>query len=385
MSHVKSLSVCILAAGSACLAAAAGLPASAKLAGKPTTTSAERPDLPVSVDPRVELISIIFRLAGHPEYRRGRVASYTADVDKHFGPFKNHAVVKLAASLRRRRGVSYDAPMSLAVHLTDALSLQEKVPFDPRPPTLDARWRPAEVREFLKQARLFIKASKFKEFIDAHQGLYDKAVERMRRTAAEHAHLEWFGRFYGQRAGARFHLVLGMLNGPCCYGAQVGAGKAEQLYSILGVWQCDKNGLPVFPKSVVPTIVHEFSHAYCNPLVYSHAGKLEKAGKRIYARVARKMKRQAYGNWKTMVHESLVRASVVRYRLAHEGKLAAAREILDQYARGFTWTGGLSNLLAEYEKTRDKHPTLEAFMPRIIKFFDDYAANLDKPATRPAD
>ena len=384
---MKSRFVCLLAAGVIGLAAATGLPGKVTVTGTPATTRAgKKPVLSVSVDPRVELMSIIFRLAGNGEYRRGRVASYTADVDKHFGPFKGHAVVKLAARLRRKRGVSYDAPMSLAVHVTDALSLKEKIPFRPHPPRLDRRWRLAEVREFLKEARLFVKASKFKQFIDAHQGLYDKAAERMRQTVAKHAHLDWFDRFFGKRPGARFHLALGMLNGPCCYGAGITVGKTEQLYCILGVWRCDKEGVPRFPKSVVPTIVHEFNHAYCNPLVYSRADKLEKAGKKIYARVAKKMKRQAYGNWKTMMHESLVRASVVRYRLANEGKLAAAREILAQHARGFAWTGGLSNLLAEYEKNRHKYPTLDAFMPRIIKFFDDYAAKLDKPApaTRPA-
>ena len=289
---MKGRFVCLLAAGAVCLAAAAGLRGKTTITGAPATARAEEKALlPVSVDPRVELMSIIFRLAGNGEYRRGMVASYAADVDKHFGPFKDHAVVKLAASLRRKRGVSYDAPMSLAVHVTDALSLKEKVPFKPHPPKLDRRWRLAEVREFLKQARLFVKASKFKEFIDVHLPLYDKAVERMRQTAAEHAHLEWFDRFFGQRPGARFHLVLGMLNGPCCYGGGITVGKTEQIYSILGVWRCDRDGLPRFPKSVVPTIVHEFSHSYCNPLVQGRAGKLARAGRKMYARVAKKMKR----------------------------------------------------------------------------------------------
>jgi hypothetical protein len=39
----------------------------------------------VSVDPRVELLSLIFRLAGNPEYTRGRVDSYTADAESQFG------------------------------------------------------------------------------------------------------------------------------------------------------------------------------------------------------------------------------------------------------------------------------------------------------------
>ena len=39
--------------------------------------------LGVVVEPRVELMSIIFRLAGNREYNLGRVDSYTNDVEKH--------------------------------------------------------------------------------------------------------------------------------------------------------------------------------------------------------------------------------------------------------------------------------------------------------------
>jgi hypothetical protein len=44
----------------------------------PSAHSAEgsnAPSLQVKVDPRVELLSLIFRLAGNPEYSQGKVAS----------------------------------------------------------------------------------------------------------------------------------------------------------------------------------------------------------------------------------------------------------------------------------------------------------------------
>ncbi len=72
--------------------------------------AAEAVPIDVSVDPRVELISIIFRLAGNSEYNQCRVPSYDRDVEQHFGPYKDHPVVQIAAELKRRRGVSVDAP-----------------------------------------------------------------------------------------------------------------------------------------------------------------------------------------------------------------------------------------------------------------------------------
>lgn len=111
------------------------------------------PRISVTVDPRVELLSIIFRLAGNPEYSQGRVPSYVKDVDSQFGPFRDHAVVTLAKKLRQTRGVSYDAVMGMAVHVTDAVSLQERTSFSPQPKSLDARWTPESAREFLALTR----------------------------------------------------------------------------------------------------------------------------------------------------------------------------------------------------------------------------------------
>ena len=57
-----------------------------------SSDKAEGPE--IRVDPRIELLSIIFRLAGNPEYSRGEVRSYVEDVEAHFGPFREHAVVE---------------------------------------------------------------------------------------------------------------------------------------------------------------------------------------------------------------------------------------------------------------------------------------------------
>jgi hypothetical protein len=37
------------------------------------------------------------------------------------------------------------------------------------------------------------------------------------------------------------------------------------------------------------------------------------------------------------------------------------------------WIQELSDLLGDYEAHRDRYPTLEAFAPRLVAFFHDYA------------
>jgi hypothetical protein len=113
--------------------------------------------------------------------------------------------------------------------------------------------------------------------------------------------------------------------------------------------------------------------------VYANQGRLRAAGERLYRWVEEEMKSQAYGNWLTMVHESVVRAAVVRYVRAHEGPEAAAKEVREQVEqRHFAWVGDLADRLAEYEGQRGRHTNFAAFFPRVIEFFDTYAPGFEE-------
>ncbi len=346
------------------------------------STHALKPELQVRVDPRVELVSLIFRLAGNPEYTRGRVPSYTADVEKQFAASQNDPVVRLARELRRTRGVSYDACMNLAVLLTGISEPAFKVPLDPWPDFLDKRWTSKSVTDFIAQTGRFVKASGFEDFLKAHQELYKTTETRMRDLMKGAGHLEWFNQFFGERPGANFTLVLALLNGGNCYGPHCrDANGKEELFCVLGVWATDNQGLPVFPEDVLKTIVHEFCHSYANPVMLRHLKELRPAGERLYEPLADRMRSQAYGSAQTMLCESLVRASVVRYLRHYGGEQAADREIREQKQLGFLWMKDLSDLLGEYEVQRAKYSTFESFSPRLVDFFKRYAETFAKEQT----
>jgi len=355
-----------------------GLAVVVQAGGSIPTEEQEGPRVMIAVDPRVELMSVVFRLAGNPEYNQGKVPSYVQDVDKHFGPFRDHAVVKLARKLRQTRGVSYDAVMGMAVHVTDVVSLQEKTPFSPQPRSLDSRWTPEEAREFLNLARKFVAEARFNEFLEQHKALYETGIQRMQELLDKEAHLEWFDSFFGPRQGADFHLVLGMLNGGGSYGVHfTDPNGREELYSILGIWSVDFQGQPTFGRGVVPTIVHEFTHSYTNPLVDRFADQLQGPGEILFPYVSDAMQRQAYSGWKTLMYESLNRACGLRYALATGGPGAMLKASLYESSRSFYWVGELAEVLGEYEKEPRQYANLAEFFPRVVAFFDDYARNAD--------
>ena len=334
------------------------------------------PELRIRVDPRVELLSAVFRLAGYREYGQGRVGSYASAVDEYFGPVLDHPVFRHAQRLRAERGIAFDACMLLAVHLTDDGELRPLSPLERPGVELieDGRWTAEAADAFLADLRDFAALTEFDAFFAEQRALFSLTEHRLRAVIDEHADLTWFERFFGVKPSVPFTLVPAVLNGPANYGVRyIDPAGQEHLYAILGVEVTDAEGLPVFPPAVLSTVVHEFGHSFVNHLVYAHAGALRASGERLFAQVRPQMQRQAYGTWTTMLCESLVRAGEVRYALDRGDAEGAARRVEAEIERGFLWMEGLAALLGDYEAERAEFPTLRDFMPRVVAFFDETA------------
>lgn len=343
--------------------------------------------IPVRVSETVELLSVVFRLAGADEYRTAPAdAPYVKAADAHFSPHTSHEVFRMVKELRAERGVGYDAVMSLAVHLKDARSLEPKIPWEEAGDSLEKRWTPDRAARFAKALRSFAEASKAAEFFDAHADYYKQAADGLAQRLTARPYREWMDSFFGVRpdaSGGEFLAIVGLLNGGGSYGVSVRHpdGRSE-ICPVIGAGEFDKAGLPVFGEGDAGLIVHEFSHTYTNPLVDRFASALLPAARDIYPKREALMKPQAYGAPLTMLYESMVRACSVRFLVAHGTPEEAEQRIAFETARGFLWTRGLSGLLAEYERGRAMWPALEDFMPRIVEFFGAQAKTIDEAMAR---
>ena len=337
--------------------------------------SAKKNDFKVNakVDQRVELMSIVARLADYQEYKNNQFKSYAEDVDKHFAKHKNHPVIKLAIKLRKENGVSYDAVASMAVHLKSDLT--PKLQFSDVAP--DSRWGRKDALHFTKLLRDFYKDADCKEFFKSHADTY-KTVENRFQKLLTKVDFDWYKRFYGEVPNGSFNLYIGLLNGGGNFGPKVVyPNEEEDLYAIIGAWQMDKEGIPIFNDRNLPTIIHEYNHSFINHLVRANYDELKTSGEQVYAPVADKMIKLAYGNWETTMLESLVRSAVIRYLIEHDEKLAK-RALESDRARGFIWIKELSVLMGIYENNRKNHPTFRSFMPFVIAYYADLAKRIDK-------
>lgn len=324
--------------------------------------------LSVRTDPRVELLAIVFRLAGNPEYNQGSVPGYVRAIDAHFAAHREHPAVQEARRLRQQYGIGFDAVMSMALHVEGATDPRPRRGFASPDPSLERRWSAAEAESFARSLQAFVRDTRFGDFLAANQKTLDSARVRMERVVAEHLDLAAIRHFFGREPNGAFVMVPLVANAAGNFGTRYLEGDREEVYAIIGT-SPDRAGIPAFDAGFIPTMVHEFSHSFVNPAVQPVSESFRAAGEAIYPLVEEQMRAQAYSNWLTMVNESLVRASVARYVRAHAGDSAAAVEVAAQRARGFLWTDELFELLAEYESDRARYPAFDAFLPRVAEYF----------------
>lgn len=334
-----------------------------------------QPVMPL-VNENVELMSILSRMAGFSEYQMDMAGQYIKDMDNHFKDNTDHPAVLYMKNLRRKYGIAYDAVMSMAIHLKKqegSLSLIEE-----EIPTLEKRWKQVDKDEFLSHLNSFYKDTKFNDFFKAHQDFYEKGLDAYRENVIKHFDTGWYSDFFGNEPQEIFSIIIGFCNGGGNYGAsrQI-KGKKKEVFAIVGYY-LNEEGLPMYTKERLPTLIHEFNHSFINYLLDenkypNHVKELEPAATDLFKSSQWSMSQQAYSNWKTLINESLVRAAVICYMLDHNHTPQEVKnELLAQIQRNFRWMPGLVSILRKYQKKQDKYKTLENYYPHIISFFIDY-------------
>jgi hypothetical protein len=234
-----------------------------------------------TTDERVELLSIVFRLAGAEEYNNQGIAFYDNRVDSLFAPFKEHALIKYAAQIRRERSIGYDAVMSFAI-LTEIKDGKIAFIKNVTDGSLESRWTKKTAKQFLKLLNDFYKKSQFHDFYLSQQPLYRLAGERFGDILAK-VDFNWFEKFYGKKVNGKFHLILSMCNGYGNYGPKVEyQDGTEDIFAIIGLWGKDSLGYPVYSTRILETVIHEYNHSYCNPLIDEFYPQMEAQAKKKF-------------------------------------------------------------------------------------------------------
>lgn len=331
------------------------------------------------VDERVEIVSIVFRLAGAKEYSQDYNKKYVADINTYFDAYKNSGIVEFIKENRNKNGLGYDAVMSMALHLSfkngKFSQIKEKVN------SLDKRWEKVDKKQFVSLLNQFYKNTNFQQFFNNHSADYRNAEDKYQTTILSDFNQDWYSKFYGKKANEDYNIILGYGNGGGNYGIKTHPeNQKENVNAVVGIWSFDKDGSTIFDKNEFqPLLIHEFNHSFINYILEmgDNKSKLENSGKIIYELVKEDMESQAYGNWETMINESLVRAAVIHYMMDNKySQKDIDEEISIQEKRKFLWIKDLVKLLEKFDNNRKQYPTLESFYPEIISFYNQLAPKM---------
>ena len=324
----------------------------------------------------VELMSILARSAEYQEYNMDLAGEYITDIDRHFKAYLNHPAVNCMKELRKKNGISYDAVISMAIHMQ--YKDQTFCLIEEETNTLDKRWEKVNKEEFFSLLTRFYQESCFNGFYKAHKALYDKGIAAYKEKVSKHLNTDWYTSFYGKEPQETYNIIIGFCNGTNNYGSnrQI-KGKQKEIFAIVD-YSVNKNQEPQYNKWYLSILIHEFNHSFTNYLLDNNPNNIKaltNAGKYLYNILKWSMRQQAYGNWKIMINESLVRAAVICYLIDnHYTQEEIEKEICEQLGYNFPWMPELVTLLRSYRSQQDKFGSLEAFYPQIISFFNDYAS-----------
>jgi hypothetical protein len=326
------------------------------------------PNLAITVDPRLELLAVVQSLSDY-EQRTGLITdldfAYKQKVAQVFGPYREHAAVNMFDELSQA-GFSFDGPPYVMLFLSSPPELDVQIPF---PAYAAQRAGGMEKLEaFVAALRDFARESDFMQFYTEHTGFYQEIAAGV-EALVNPGDLALLEEYYGMRQHS-YNIILVPLFHAGGFGPRLAREDGTfDVYSINGPHTLDGDLLTFgSPEDFRQLIWHEFSHSFINPLV-EQAWEEIKPYSGLYAPIEKKMRKQAYEEWQSAVNEHLIRAITARLAAREFGPEAGRRALETDRRLGFRYIDALADRLVEYEANRDRYPTLESFIPRLLAVF----------------
>jgi len=333
----------------------------------------------ITVDPRIELISIVLFLANEKYADLNTYKTdYRAAIQEHFSQFSSHPAIILCRELHKL-GFHYDAPATYVLYHTKLPDFKKETDYPDR--LIQRAGSLEKLDEYTAALQNFIRISQFMNFFKDQQSYYDILTHNVIKTLQDQISFEeLLEDFYGESKHS-YQIIIGPLIKGGGYGPQIIKDGKKETYCIMGPQSRQGIQKNLFGDltwfSYIP--YHEFSHSYVNPITEQHRSALEKYDG-LFTALRDTMRSQAYDSWITCINEHLVRTNVVRLfgRIFPDTFYIVEPMLLAQErGRGFIFIDELNSLIKEYEQDREKYPDYQSFYPRIIRFFREKFLELE--------
>lgn len=328
----------------------------------------------VSVDPRVELLSIVQYLSDYKNLGPGLMTNhsfnYKDSVKKHFIEFKEHEVIKLFDEMSKS-SFSYDAPPGLMLFMNQEFGVRDDTELTDY--IIMRAGGKKNIDKLFNALKDFCVETGFIDFFNGSTEYYNTIIDNTLLLISDEINLiSKLEDYYGMQQGS-YNMILASLHGGGSYGPQIiTKEKGVEIYSIVGCQMLNGNLDPAFGtrNSFDYLQSHEFSHSFINPITLKNIN-LVNSYTDLYNPIEEKMKNMAYSTWQTCLDEHIIRALTSRFAY-HEEESKGIMYLESEKQEDFIYVEALYNKLEEYENNRDKYPTIEDFYPELLKVLDEF-------------
>lgn len=318
----------------------------------------------IEVNPRIELMSTIWMLmqdSGEPcaELIHDYQTPYMAAVRKTFSSDQKDGAVQLLKKINNtsRHGIS--TIFEIALYLDDHFNLPKEGQAQIPAYILEGISNET-LEQFIAACQKFAEKTAYLSFFN-EQTDYFKGLMQEGKALLSADMIDRFETYYGMKLSG-YHTVLFPMRYPGGFGIRVEDGTTAEAYFLMA----PDSEEAFYPADGIQELLwHEFSHSFVNTITQEN-GDLVDQCELSFNMVKAQMNQINYGDCKTFVDESLVRAVVARLVLDSGDKARYQEIITEQEAIGFIYTEALCTKLAEFEQNRDIYKNFEAFFPELI-------------------
>jgi hypothetical protein len=314
-----------------------------------------------TVDPRVELFHTMEVLSGinlvnyiDLDYKQKMIA--------YFEPYKDHqlfAYLKKNPLYPKFFGNMIDSPFWFLIHLNNNFDWRKDIPYKEQTPALDS------LRMLMKD---FAAKSNYPEFFNSNAEFYNISLATLTYNMPNFDEKNRLMDYCGStnKKGYQFNVILNFL-GWGNFGPRIFKADGAELYAVLAPEKVAVR-VPTFDvQGLYRLLWHEFAHSFANPAVE----KIEEqflALEHLWPPIKESMRQQAYNSWQSVIKEHMTEAIACRMAALKLGEDAAEMNYVRlQKGKRWIYLNPLLKSLKYYEAHRDTYPTLDSFMPEILK------------------
>ncbi|MFC1650903.1 DUF4932 domain-containing protein [Candidatus Latescibacterota bacterium] len=341
--------------------------------------SVQNGDLTISVDPRIELLSVIQSLTDYRGFRGMPVLgkldfAYKNEIAAAFGQYAEHPAPKIFHEMSQK-GFWYTHPPRAMLHLSNPPELAQDVPFD------DFAYMTAggvdNLNDFVEKVRAFARETNFTEFYRSNAGMYEAMVNNY-RDKMKRNYIEDLEDYYGFKQG-NYTIILAPLFHDGGFGPRIETSEGVfDSYYLGGPWQI-VNDIPDYAEESTIRYLcwHEFSHSFVNHLTDKNIAAFRESCSILLKASMEDGVENFEDNADVMisdwVSEHIVRGVTSRLAYVNLGESMGDERVKHEIGQGFKYVAEIIACLEKYEQNRTKYPTLEAFYPEIASVFADLA------------